>query len=178
MSFMERKARRVARQVERRKKIFTKVPRKANPLRATPHPLLVPNDEHVDVQDSSATGLVRRQLFLGFNIWYLVLLRTVGHIARSMKLYCVAQEGWNRRTDHHCVEETTISPFGAVFAIISLREFLLHQLSLSIGYAKYLVCQIRLVASFVSQQLSTLSVEFEQHPAEHDERHFAEEEQG
>ena len=49
-----------------------------------------------------------------------------------------------------------------MLAIIFFLEFLLHQLSLAIGYAKYFVCQIRLTALFVSQQFSTLSVEFEQ----------------
>lgn len=123
-----------------------------------------PNDEHADVQDSSAT---RQDKWSDDNYFW---DSTYGawcyyeqwDTSQNQWNYYVAQEGWNRRTDHHCLEETAISPFGAMLAIIFFLEFLLHQLSLAIGYAKYFVCQIRLHSLFVSQQFSTLSVEFEQ----------------
>ena len=53
-------------------------------------------------------------------------------------------------------------------------EILLHQFSLFISYANYLLHQIRLILVTVSQQFSDFEVEFTQHPAEHEERHFAE----
>ena len=64
--------------------------------------------------------------------------------------------------------------FGMVIACLSLVEFLLHHFSQVIGYAKDFVLQIRPKIIFVSQQFSELSPELEQHPAEHEERHFAE----
>ena len=56
-------------------------------------------------------------------------------------------------------------------------EILLHQLSLVIGYAKLFLHQIRLIIAYVSQKFSGFEVEFNQHFAEHDERHFAEPEE-
>ena len=58
---------------------------------------------------------------------------------------------------------------------IFFLEILLHQFSLFIGYAKYLLHQLRLIIVFVSQQFFVSSLEFTQHFAEHDEWHFADE---
>ena len=56
-------------------------------------------------------------------------------------------------------------------------EILLHQCSLIIGYANSLLHQIRLIFISVSQKFSDFEVEFKQHFAEHEERHFAEAEE-
>ena len=86
-----------------------------------------------------------------------------------------AHDGWDVRSDHRCREmATNFSPLGMVLYIILLMEILLHQFSLIIGYANYLLHQIRLILIFVSQKFSDFEVEFKQHPAEHEERHFAE----
>ena len=65
-----------------------------------------------------------------------------------------------------------------VLCIIFFLEILLHQTSLAVGYAKYLLHQIRLIVVFVSQQFSTLMEEFRQPRVVHDLRHFAEEDSG
>ena len=88
--------------------------------------------------------------------------------------YYVAQEGWNRWTDHHCLEEPTISPFGAMFAILFFMEFLLHRLSRAIGYAITILAQIRLMLADVSQHFCSVSQEFIFSSNEDARRHFAE----
>ena len=101
----------------------------------------------------------------------------MGRIARSVELlrYYVAQEGWNRwQTDHHCLEETTISPFGAMFAILFFMEFLLHRLSRAIGYASTIFAQIRLMLVDVSHHFCSVSQEIILSSNEDACRHFAE----
>ena len=86
-----------------------------------------------------------------------------------------AHDGWDVRSDHRCREmATNFSPLGMVFFIILLMEILLHHFSLFIGYANQFLHQIRLIVVSVSHQFSDFEVEFTQHFAEHEERHFAE----
>ena len=94
-------------------------------------------DEHADVQDSSATGQDNWSddncyWDSNYGVW---CYYEQWDASQDQWNYYVAQEGWNRRTDHHCLEEPTISPFGAVFAILFFIEFFLHRLSCVIGYA-------------------------------------------
>ena len=56
-----------------------------------------------------------------------------------------------------------------------MLEMSLHCFSLIIGYANFILPQLRLILIFVSQQLSVSSPEFTQSFSVHDERHFAEE---
>ena len=135
-----------------------------------------PSEEHADVQDSSATG---KDNWSDDNYYW---DSTYGvwcyygqwDILHDQWNYYVAQEGWNRWTDHHCLEETTISPFGAMFAILFFMEFLLHRLSRVIGYASTIFAQIRLMLADVSQHFCSISQEFILSSNEDARRHFAE----
>ena len=135
-----------------------------------------PNEEHVDVQDSSATGQDNWSddnyyWDSTYGVWCYYEQWDTSHDQWN---YYVAQEGWNRWTDHHCLEETTISPFGAMFAILFFMEFLLHRLSRAIGYASTIFAQIRLMLADVSQHFCSVSQEFIFSSNEDARRHFAE----
>ena len=135
-----------------------------------------PNEEHVDVQDSSATGQDNWSddnyyWDSTYGVWCYYEQWDTSHDQWN---YYVAQEGWNRWTDHHCLEEPTISPFGAMFAILFFMEFLLHRLSRAIGYASTIFAQIRLMLADVSQHFCSVSQEFIFSSNEDARRHFAE----
>ena len=135
-----------------------------------------PSEEHVDVQDSSATGQDNWSddnyyWDSTYGVWCYYEQWDTSHDQWN---YYVAQEGWNRWTDHHCLEEPTISPFGAMFAILFFMEFLLHRLSRAIGYASTIFAQIRLVLADVSQHFCSVSQEFIISSNEDARRHFAE----
>ena len=85
----------------------------------------MPNDEHADVQDSSATSLSCGQTTTIFwdSTYGAWCYYEQWDTSQDQWNHYVAQEGWNRRSDHHCLEETTISPFGAMLAIIFCLEF-------------------------------------------------------
>ena len=79
-----------------------------------------PTDEHIDVQDSSATGQDNWSddnyyWDSTYGVW---CYYEQWDASQDQWNYYVAQEGWNRRTDHLCLEEPTISLFGAAFAIL------------------------------------------------------------
>ena len=135
-----------------------------------------PSEEHVDVQDSSATGQDNWSddnyyWDSTYGVWCYYEQWDTSHDQWN---YYVAQEGWNRWTDHHCLEEPTISPFGAMFAILFFIEFLLHRLSRAIGYASTIFAQIRLMLADVSQHFCSVSQEFTFSSNEDARRHFAE----
>ena len=135
-----------------------------------------PSEEHVDVQDSSATGQDNWSddnyyWDSTYGVWCYYEQWDTSHDQWN---YYVAQEGWNRWTDHHCLEEPTISPFGAMFAILFFMEFLLHRLSRAIGYASTIFAQIRLMLTDVSQHFCSVSQEFIFSSNEDARRHFAE----
>ena len=137
-----------------------------------------PTEEHSDVQDSSATGQDNWSddnyyWDSTYGVW---CYYEQWDASQDQWNYYVAQEGWNRWTDHHCLEETTISPFGAMFALLFFVEFVLHRLSRLLGYAMHFVAQTRLMLVCVSQHFCTVSREFDSSSDEDACRHFAEQE--
>jgi len=136
-----------------------------------------PSEEHNDVQDS-ATGqdAWSDDYYWDSNYGCWVYYEQWENQPESWNYF--AHNGWDVRSDHRCREiATNFSPFGMVLFIILLMEILLHQFSLLIGYAKLFLHRIRLTIVFVSHQFFESEVEFIQHPAEHEERHFAEPEE-
>ncbi|MCV6575509.1 MAG: hypothetical protein OIF58_07215, partial [Cohaesibacter sp.] len=108
-----------------------------------------PSEEHNDVQDS-ATGqdAWSDDYYWDSNYGCWVYYEQWDNQHESWNYF--AHGGWGVRSDHRCREmATSFSPLGMALFIILLMEILLHQFSLFIGYANYLLHQIRLIFIFV-----------------------------
>ena len=129
-----------------------------------------PNEEHADVQDSSATGQDNWSddnyyWDSTYGVWCYYEQWDASHDQWN---YYVAQEGWNRWTDHHCLEETTISPFGAMFVFFSSWNFC------CIDSAVRSAMPVQFLLTDVSQHFCSVSQEFILSSNEDARRHFAE----
>jgi len=111
-----------------------------------------PSDEHNDAQESSAAGqdAWSDNYYRDANYGCWVFYEQWDNQHESCNFF--GHDGWDVRTDHRCLEVSTDFSFiGMMLCTVFFLEILLHQFSLVIGYAKYLLHQLHLIVVFVSQ---------------------------
>ena len=134
-----------------------------------------PSEEHVDATEATAAGqdAWSEDYYWDSNYGCWVYFEQWDNQHESWNYF--VHDSWDVRTGQQCNGVSTdFSIIGIMQCIIFLLEMSLHCFSLLIGYANFILHQLRLILIFVSQYFAVSSREFTQPFSVHDERHFAE----
>ena len=169
--FTERKERKAARKEERNKKTLLRVLKRERPRRATPAHLLekrtwpgllLPKSTSMLRNPLPLGKMHGRKITTGTPITDAGSILSNGTTSMSRGNYFV-HDGWDVRTGQQCNGVSTdFSIIGIMQCIIFLLEIFLlqmslHRSSLLIGYANFILHQLRLILIFVSQYFAVSS---------------------